>query len=118
MGDFASAETGAGTAVWVRARPATRRGGAVSLRAGLGSAYRLALWRRDDDGPEAVRPSFCLRSTLRHRRGAGSKERDKAERRDRRAQPALDRNPVAFVGAALTGTMRRARMAWRQMTMI
>ena len=95
-------------------------GATAPLRSGLGSTYRLALWRRDDDRPETFRSFLCLRSTLRHHRSrdARSKDSNQAERRDGRAQPALDRNPVASIGVALTGMMTRTRMAWRKMTMI
>ena len=90
------------------------------MRSRLGSTYRLALWRRDDDRRETVRPFLGLRSPLRqHRsRGARSKDGNQAERRGGRAQPALDRNPVASIGVALARMMTRTNMAWRKMTMI
>jgi hypothetical protein len=90
------------------------------LRTGRGSTYRLALWCRDDDRPEAFRFFLCLwRQALRQhrRRSAGSKQCKKAERRDGRAQPALDRNTSVFVGVALIGMKTRARNSWRTMTM-
>ena len=97
MGNLASA----GSRRWRRHRGlstgAARNtsGATAALRAGLGSTYRLALGRRDDDGPETFGLCLCLRSALRHHRsrGARSKESNQAERRDGRAQPALDRNP-------------------------
>ena len=90
------------------------------MRSRLGSTYRLALWRRDHDRRETIRPFLSLRSTLRHQRsrGARSKDGNQAERRDGRAQPALDRNPVASIGVALTGMTTRTSMAWRKMTII
>ena len=90
------------------------------MRSRLGSTYRLALWRRDDDRRETVRPFLGLRSPLRqHRsRGARSQDGNQAERRGGRAQPALDRNPMASIGVALTGMTTRASMAWRKMTII
>ena len=95
-------------------------GATTALRSGLGSTYRLALGRRDDDGPETFRSFLCLRSTLRHHRShdARSKDGNQTERRGGRAQPALDRTPVASIGVALAGMMTRTSMAWRKMTMI
>ena len=95
-------------------------GATTALRSGLGSTYRLALGRRDDDRPQTFRSFLCLRSTLRHHRSrdARSKDGNQAERRYGRTQPALDRNPVASIGVALAGMMTRTSMAWRKMTMI
>ena len=114
------AGTGAGTAVCVRARPATRP--ALRLRCVPDSVRRTGLCCGGETttGPRLSDSFLCLRSTLRHHRsrGARSKESNQAERRDRRTQPALDRNTVASIGVALTGMMTRTRMAWRKMTMI
>ena len=69
-----------GTAVCVRARPATRA--AVLLRCvpGLGSTYRLALRRRDDDRPETVGSFLRLRRALRHAPATMAPEARKARR--------------------------------------
>ena len=95
-------------------------GATTALRSGLGSTYRLALGRRDDDRSQTFRSFLCLRSTLRHHRShdARSKDSNQAERHYGRTQPAFDRKPVASIGVALTGMMTRTSMAWRKMTMI
>ena len=95
-------------------------GTTAPLRSRLGSTYRLALWRRDDDRRETVRPFLCLRSTLRQHRSRGARSQDcnQAERRDGRAQPALDRTPLASIAVALIGMTTRTSMAWPKMTMI
>jgi hypothetical protein len=89
-------------------------GGATALRSRLGSAQRLALRRCDDNGSETVRLFLRLRSALRHdrSRAAASKKSEKAERRNGRAQPALDRDTVALIGLKT-----RARNTWHKMAM-
>src|SRR4030095_16632629 len=70
--------------------------------------------------PETFRSFLCLRSALRHHRsrGARSKDGNQAERRDGRAQPALDRTPLASIAVALIGMTTRTSMAWPKRTMI
>ena len=90
------------------------RGGTTALRSRLGSAQRLASRRRDDHGSETVGRFLRLRSALcdDRSRAAGGKKSEKAERRDGRAQPALDRDTVA-----LMGLKTRTRSMWRRMAM-
>ena len=115
------AGAGSGTAVCVRARPATRpaRAAFAALRTRFDApACAVAARRRQARDCQAfsrpaARPAPCTGAV-----GARSKESKQAERRDRRTQPALDRNAVASIGVALTGMLTRTRMAWRKMTMI
>ena len=105
---------------YVRGLQPVRR---VRLRCVPGSALRTGL-RCGGVTTTGPRLSGCLLLRLRRglchdRRGdAGSNERKKAERRDGRAQQALDRVTVALIGENLTEMKTRARNTWRKMTMI
>jgi hypothetical protein len=116
MGNLATARDRCGNGHGCRCAGAAGNacGGMTALRSRLGSAQLLALRRRDDHGSETVRPFLRLRSALCHNRSraAESKKSEKAERRDGRAQPALDRDTVALIGLKT-----RARNTWRRMAM-